>query len=399
MFISKNYKKIILKKKPKPHINWYGEPNLGSSYNSNEINELKKTLIRSSNFFIGLRSDSDENIVFEKKFKEMCNSKFALTVSNNGIAFYMILKSLNLKKNDEIIIPSLNFKAWHMALLDLGVKIVECDVDLNTYNLSLLDLENKITKKTIAICPVHLTGLSCDIDGIEKIAGKFKNYRKSKIKVIYDSARATGFNYKNKNLGDKGYANIFSFQSGKLITSGGEGGMVTTNNKKLYEKLKSLRNYGNEYDWGLNLKLSKIQAKFGEIQLKRVKKNIQLRRKIALRRNDIFKEFSTKVFLPNDTIYSKNSYYLYPILLNENFKRSHRDEIVRNLADKYKIYCSTLKFVNKRWPYIKKKISVPNLPNTNFIADNCFCPIIHQELNKNQEMFLCSVIYDELKKL
>jgi len=103
--------------------------------------------------------------------------------------------------------------------------------------------------------------------------------------------------------------------------------------------------------------------------------------------------------LPNDTIYSKNSYYLYPILLNENFKRSHRDEIVRNLAEKYKIYCSTLKFVNKRWPYIKKKISVPNLPNTNFIADNCFCPIIHQELNKNQEMFLCSVIYDELNKL
>ena len=399
MSISKNYKKIILNKKPKPDINWYGEPNLGSSFNSFEINHLKKTLIKSSDFFLGLRSDGEENILFEKKFKELSNSKYAVAVSNNGIAFYMILKSLNLKQNDEIIIPSLNFKAWHMALLGIGVKIIECDVDLDTYNLSIKDLKNKISKKTIAICPVHLTGISCDLDTIEKIAKQNKNYKNTSIKVIYDSARATGFNYKNKNVGNKGYANIFSFQSGKMITSGGEGGMVTTNNKELFKKLKSLRNYGNEYDWGLNLKLSKIQAKFGELQLKRITKNIERRRNLAKKRNIIFKDFSSKVILPKDASYSKNSYYLYPILLNKNYSKKHRDIILNNLIDKYKIYCSTLKFVNKRWPYIKKKLGIPNLPNTNLIADNCFCPIIHQELNKKQEMFLCSVIYDQLQKL
>ena len=130
----------------------------------------------------------------------------------------MVLNSLNLKPNDEIIAPALNFKAWHMVLLRYNCKCGFVDIDPKTLNVDLIDLERKITKKTKAILPVHLTGLSCDMDSIDELAKNYSNKNKNKIYVIYDAARAAGGNYKNKKIGSGGYCEIFSFHTAKPMT-------------------------------------------------------------------------------------------------------------------------------------------------------------------------------------
>ena len=175
-----------------------------------------------------------------------------------------------------------------------------------------------------------------------------------------------GFEYNGKKIGSKGYANIFSLHGQKLLTTLGEGGIVTTNDKKLKDQLINYRNYGNEYSWGLNFRMSKMQAVFGTIQLNRLNDMLKKRRKIGLSRNNFFKRFSNILSLPTDTEYSRNFFYLYPLTLKKKFKKFHRDKIIKNIFKKYKVVLSTPKFVNERWPYIKNKLGVPNLKNTKF---------------------------------
>ena len=390
-------KKNILKPGKKNKI-WYAEPNLGTYFGDEEITAIVKTLKNSKHYSTGFGTNPIEVEKFEKIIAKYCSAKYAIALTNNGVAFDLILKTLNLKKYDEIIIPSLNFKAWHMALLNHKCKIIPCDVNKSTFNLCTKDLKKKISKKTIAICPVSLTGLSCDVSTINKLAN-FKNYRKEKIKVIYDNARGMGFEFKNKKVGGSGYANIFSLHGQKLLTTLGEGGIVTTNDKRLRDSLINKRNYGNEKSWGLNFRMSKLQAVFGTIQFKRLNKMLKARRALGLSRNKFFKKFNNIISLPIDTSYSKNFFYLYPLTLSKKFKKIHRDKIIYNIKKNYNVILSTPKNVNERWSYIKKKLGSHNLSNTNFLSENTFCVMIHPSITRKEEIFLREIIKEELKKL
>ena len=166
---------------------------------------------------------------------------------------------------------------------------------------------------------------------------------------------------------------IFVFIQPNLLS--GEGGIITTNSDYLAKKLIQMRSYGGEDSWGMNYRMSKLQAAFGIEQIKKLDRSNSLRRKNSIRRDSNLKGCD-KFILPTDTKYSKNIYYMYPLMLSPNYNESQRDELVRILEKKYGIVCSVPKFINKRWRYIKKKFGVPRLKYTKFVADRLLCPII-----------------------
>ena len=132
-------KKILKNGKPEPKTKWFGEPNLGSFYDKKEINAVIKVLKESQHWSVGFGPNPKEVKIFENNFAKYCGTKHAIAVSNNGDGFDMVLNTLNLKPNDEIIAPALNFKAWHMVLLRYKCKCIFVDIDPKTLNIDVND--------------------------------------------------------------------------------------------------------------------------------------------------------------------------------------------------------------------------------------------------------------------
>ena len=391
-------KKILKNGKPEPKTKWFGEPNLGSFYDKKEINAVIKVLKESQHWSVGFGPNPKEVKIFENNFAKYCGTKHAIAVSNNGDGFDMVLNTLNLKPNDEIIAPALNFKAWHMVLLRYKCKCIFVDIDPKTLNIDVNDLEKKITKKTKAILPVHLTGLSCDMDAIDELAKIYSKKNRNKIYVIYDSARATGGNYKDKKIGTGGYCEIFSFHTAKPMTTLGEGGMITTNSDQLAYELYQMRSYGGEEMWGMNYRMSKVQAAFGIEQIKKLDKSNHMRIENSRRRDKNLRDCE-QFIIPEDASYSNNIYYMYPLMLSSKYGEVQRDKLVKLLEKKYGIICSVPKFINTRWKHIKKNFGVPKLKYTKFVTDRLLCPIMHSQINEEQENYISSALIDSANKI
>lgn len=216
---------------------------------------------------------------FERLIAEKVGSKYALMVCNGTAALKLCLIALGVKAGDEIITQSHTFIATVEAILELGAKPIITEVD-NTLNMDPLDLRRKITSKTKAIIPVHMFGSSARMDEIMEIA------REHHIKVLEDSAQALGASYQGKNLGTIGDMGIYSLDIGKIITTG-EGGVLVTNDEKLYLKAREYADHGHEYNptlprgkdtrstWGFNYKVSELQGAIGIAQLKKINTILQ----------------------------------------------------------------------------------------------------------------------------
>ena len=308
----------------------------------------------------------------------------------------MFLKVLKLKKTDEVITTSLNFKAWLMVMSRHNLKIKFCDINIFDLNMNVDDLEKKITRNTRLICPVHMGGISCKVDEIKEIVDYYSKKFGKKIYTIYDSARATGIHYKGKPVGGFGDGEIFSFHGAKLLSTLGEGGMITTNNSNIAKKLREMTSYGGEHSWGMNYRMTKIGAFIGNLQLKRLNKMNEKRIKIARDRIS-FLEGNEKIILPEINKKLENVFYLFPIILKNKFSRSDRDLVLKILEKDYKIICSIPKHINKRWSFVKKHYGIPKLKNTDFVYDRIFCPIMHPKLNSKQNIFLSAAILKSLR--
>jgi perosamine synthetase len=216
---------------------------------------------------------------FEQAFAKFIGTKYAVAVSSGTAALYLSLLSLDIGKGDEVITTPFSFIASTNAILYTGAKPVFVDIDEQTFNINPKFIEQAITKKTKAILPVHLYGLPCDMEGIQAIA------KKHKLFVVEDASQAHGAQFKNKKVGSFGDLGCFSFYATKNMTTA-EGGMVTTSNKKLYDKLKLLRNHGSKIRYqheilGFNLRMTDISAAIGFVQLKKLPKFNKIRIKNA----------------------------------------------------------------------------------------------------------------------
>ena len=212
----------------------------------------------------------NELLKFENNIKKFLKVKYVLGVGNWTEGMIMLCKSLNLKKTDEIITVSNSFIATCGAIAYHGSRPVLVDVD-ETLNIDINLIEKKINKNTKAIMPVHLSGIPTDLDKIRKIC------KKNNLYFIEDAAHAFGGKYKNKFLGAVGDIGIFSLHPRKNFHVLGDGGLIVTNNKKIYKKLKLLRNHGLKSRdkatiWGTNSRLDNLQASFGNFFLKKIKR-------------------------------------------------------------------------------------------------------------------------------
>lgn len=198
--------------------------------------------------------------------------------SSGTSALHLSLLSLGVSKNDEVILPAYTFPATANVVEQVGAKPVLVDVDERTFNIKIEDIEKSVSEKTKAIIPVHLFGNPCDMEKILEISKKYN------LKIIEDAAGALGSKYKNKKCGTFGDIGVFSFHPRKIITTG-EGGVAVIKNKKIYEKMKILRNHGiKNKDLifpGLNYRMNEIQACLGIYGIKRINKIINERKVLA----------------------------------------------------------------------------------------------------------------------
>jgi dTDP-4-amino-4,6-dideoxygalactose transaminase len=285
---------------------------------------------------------------FEDKFAKYIDCNFAVAVFNGTVALELCIKTLGLKEGDEIIVTPRTYIASASCCAWYGIKPVFVDVDLNSQNITLDSIKNGITKNTKCIILVHLAGWSCDLDDICKYC------KDNNIYIIEDCAQAHGAKYNNKSVGTFGDINAWSFCQDKIITTGGEGGMVTTNNETLYKLAWSLKDHGKGYDtvfnkehkpgfrWlheniGTNWRMMPIQAAIGIHALDDLKDWVEHRRKIAFIYNNKLKDIKgIRITIPNDNIY--HSYYKYYFFVEpDKFKISH-DKIIE-LINNENIFC------------------------------------------------------------
>ena len=238
--------------------------------NTNNIFKEWKKLIKSTDFTLGKYVNE-----FEIRFAEYIGAKFCIATNNGTDALILALKSLNIKNGDEVITPCNSFYATTGSIVAVGAKPIFVDCD-ERYQIDINKIEKKINKKTKAIMPVHWGGASPDMREIMKIA------KKNNLVVIEDACMGIGAKIFNKSPGTFGEVNAFSMHPLKSLNVMGDGGMVTTNNKKIYKWMQMYRNHGmvnrNDNDiWGVNMRIQPLQAIVAMNQLKNLDKVIKKR--------------------------------------------------------------------------------------------------------------------------
>ncbi len=286
---------------------------LAAQYRSieSEINQAINRVLSRCNFILGRQLEE-----FEQAFAEFIAVEHAIGVSSGLDALRIALMALDIGRGDEVILPANTFIATALAVSAVGAKPVLVDCDPATYNIDVGLIENAITPSTKAIIPVHLTGQSADMGPILEVASKHDLY------VIEDAAQAHGTLYKGKPCGSMGTVGCFSFYPGKNLGAYGDGGMVTTNDSKLAERIRHLRNYGERVKYehvekGLNARLDTLQASILDVKLHYLTQWNQARVKHAQKYLDLLGGGGDVVFQK----LAPYSTHIYHLLIIETDKR------------------------------------------------------------------------------
>lgn len=249
---------------------------------------------------------------FEDEFAAFCGTKFALTCVNGSVALRLALIACGVRPGDEVIIPPYTFIATSTIVLEANCVPVFVDIDPDTYNLDPEKIEAAITKRTRAIIPVHFAGQACEMDKIMAIA------KKHNLKVVEDACHGHGAEYKGKKLGSIGDAGCFSFQSSKNLTCG-EGGMIITNDERLYDMMNSLRNVGRvkggqwyeHHNLGCNYRMTQLQVILLVNQLKRLKEQTLRRHENGTYLNSLLEKIDGIIPLSRGKGETLHSYHIY----------------------------------------------------------------------------------------
>lgn len=267
---------------------------------------------------------------FEKGFAKLMEAKHAIAMNTGTAALHSSTVAAELKPGDEVILPSFTFISTAEVVVMTRARPVFVDINPETYNISLGKIEEAITEKTKAVFPVDLYGLPADMKEIREIADKHGLF------VIEDAAQAHGSSYKGKPPGVFADVACWSFYASKNMTTG-EGGMVTTNNGEIAEKLRFMRSHGEKEEYksvmlGHNYHMSEIHAAIGCVQLARLPEFVARRRENASRLTAMLSR-EPKLQLPRQPKGYKHGWYLYTVRL-KNGKRKQRDRVVEGLRKK-----------------------------------------------------------------
>ena len=278
----------------------------------------------------------EEGRQFEREYAEYVGTKHAVAVANGTVGLELALFALGMGPGDEVVTASRTFIASASCAVMRGARPIMADVHRDSQNITADTIRRALTPRTKAIIAVHLAGWPCDMDPILELA------RERGLKVIEDCAQAHGARYKGRPVGSMGDINSFSFCQDKIMTTGGEGGLVTTNNDEYYERAWSFKDHGKSYDavyrrqhapgfrwlheqFGTNWRLTEMQSAMGRVLLRKLDQQVAARRRHAERLNAAFAKIPAlrTTVPPNDTFHSYYKYYVFvrPEMLAKGWDR------------------------------------------------------------------------------
>ncbi|MCL6471235.1 MAG: DegT/DnrJ/EryC1/StrS family aminotransferase [Firmicutes bacterium] len=280
---------------------------LQAQYSSikDEVESAVLDVLRSGRYILGPKVKE-----FEAAIADYCGAKYAVGVANGTDALVLSLEASGIGPGDEVITSPFTFFATAESISRLGAKPVFIDIDPQTYNLDVEQIEAKITARTKAIMPVHIFGQPAEMDTIDDIA------QRHGIKVIEDACQAIGAEYRGRKVGSLGSVACFSFFPSKNLGAAGDGGAVVTNDKELADKVRLLRQHGSNKKYhhslmGYNSRLDELQAAILLVKLKHIDRWNNARRQKAKYYDKLFAD--TKIITPSSPEHVKHVYHLYII--------------------------------------------------------------------------------------
>src|SRR5690606_1021180 len=291
------------------------------SFTQEEADAVSRVLLSNKvNYWTG--SECRE---FEKEFAAWSGTKYAVALANGTLALDIALKALGVGVGDEVVVTPRTFLASASSIVTSGAAPVFADVDLNSQNITAETIGAVLTPATKAVIVVHLAGMPAEMDAIMALAEKHG------IFVIEDCAQAHGAKYKGRSVGSIGHIGAWSFCQDKIMTTGGEGGMVTTNDTALWKKMGSYKDHGKSWDavyerehppgfrwlhesFGTNWRMMEMQAVIGRIQLKRMAEWTQIRQKNAQKMADVCNKFSA-IRVPEIPEYVDHAQYKFYVFV------------------------------------------------------------------------------------
>ncbi len=380
-------------------IDWPGEPSLGGYYGQEEIDVVIKTIQDSMSFVTGFGFICEEIAQFEAEFARYCGAAESISINGAGTGLDMAMMALDLEPGDEVICPSINFRAAPMSIVGQGGQWIPCEIDPKTLQADPADVERRITPRTRAIYPVHMNGLSAPIDDYLEIAERHPHPKHGPLKVIGDAARALGGGYKGGKIGGFGWMTVFSFHTMKNMTTLGEGGAITTDDPALAQRLRELRQFGSDTGWGTNYKMTKVQAAVGSVQLGRLEGFIVDRRCVAQARDEMLQDLPdlTLPYEPDDCVHS---YYLYTCLVPKEWAGDKRNALLAMLAEDYHVNAIVANPpVHSTVPFLAQHTGAPDLPVSEETGARLFCLPIHPCMSGDDNEYLCAALWDAMERV
>jgi perosamine synthetase len=338
---------------------------------------------------------------FESSLRTFLNVKHVVAVNSGTAALHAALLALDIKSDDEVLLPSFTFVATANAVVASGAKPVFVDINTKDYTIDLHDLKKKISKKSKAIIPVHLYGHPADLTELNEIANQHSLY------IIEDACQSLGSTYKNKQTGTFGKMGCFSMYASKVLTAG-EGGAIVTNEDETADTLKMIRNHGmvEGYDTrllGLNYRLPELSAAIAKIQMKKLKTILDLRRRNSLLLSNlletIIKKYNIKI--PQEDQIKKFNWYLYTLAFNGSGDLTLRDHIKKKLIENgigVAVYYDPP--VHKTPFYQKFSLNEnDDLQNTNWSSEHVLSFPVHPGVSEMDIQNIVNVLEKELQNI
>ena len=337
----------------------------------------------------------DEGREFEAEFAAYVGCKHAIALSNGTVALELALEAVGIRPGDEVVVTSRTFIASASCVVMRGATPVMADVDRESQNITAESVRAVLSPRTRAIIAVHLAGWPCDMDPILELA------RKHGVKVIEDCAQALGATYKGRQVGSMGDVNAFSFCQDKIMTTGGEGGMLTTNNSDYWSRAWAFKDHGKSYDavyhrhhppgyrwlhesFGTNWRLTEMQSAMGRLLLRKLPQAVDSRRRLARFLTEQFSQMpSLRITIPSDDVV--HSYYKYYVFLRSDRLRDGwtRQRVIDAInAEGIPCFVGSCSEIYLERAFPEKLRPLERLPIAKELGETALMLLVHPTLNE-----------------
>jgi dTDP-4-amino-4,6-dideoxygalactose transaminase len=378
------------------------------SFTEEEAEAVKQTILSNKvNYWTG-----QECREFEKEFAVWSGSKYAIALANGTLALDVALKALGVCVGDDVIVTPRTFLASASTVVTAGANPIFADVDLNSQNITAESIQKVLTPKTKAVIVVHLAGMPADMDPIMALAEKHG------FAVIEDCAQAHGAKYKGRSVGSIGHVGAWSFCQDKIMTTGGEGGMVTTNDKTLWSRMWSYKDHGKSFEavyerqhppgfrwvhdsFGTNWRMLEVQAVIGRIQLRRMSNWTKTRQENAAKLDAVAAKHSVVrlIKVPNDCEHAEYKHYFF-VETSKLAVGWSRDRIIDEINARgvpcYQGSCSEV-YLEKAFDNTPWRPAV-RLQNAVALGETSIMMLVHPTLTSEEVELSCSVLDDVLRQ-